>query len=255
MFKEIAYQIWSCRNHLDTPENFRNALKTIREMGYTQIQSGDNHVGVCTNEQFAEYVKEAGLKLIGNHTDIPETEEGMAELVRIHKMFGTNLVGVGAQKSKTTAELMEFIDKANNFANYLAKHGMKFTYHHHSHEFAWIEGVRHIELLLEHLNENCSFVLDTYWLNNSGVEIIPWLRKFKGKCDILHLKDRGIIPFSSQGFITECGNGNIDFEEVLKVAEEIGVKYICVEQDNWPEDGDSFTSAKQSFDNLKKYLG
>ena len=55
-------------------------------------------------------------------------------------------------------------------------------------------------------------------------------------------------------YITECGNGNLDFEEILKVAEKTGVKSIVVEQDsNWI-DNDPFKAVEVSYNNLKKYL-
>ena len=47
-----------------------------------------------------------------------------------------------------------------------------------------------------------------------------------------------------QPFITEVGNGNMDFDKIIKTAEKTGVKYYVVEQDTCP--GDPFESVKMS---------
>ena len=51
-------------------------------------------------------------------------------------------------------------------------------------------------------------------------------------------------------YITEIGNGNINFEAAIKTAIDSGVKYFCVEQDTCP--GDSFDSVKISADYIIK---
>ena len=68
-----------------------------------------------------------------------------------------------------------------------------------------------------------------------------------GRIDILHLKDVG---HTKEGdFITEIGNGNINYDEVIAVANEIGIKHYIVEQDTCP--GDPMDSMKISADYLK----
>ena len=58
-------------------------------------------------------------------------------------------------------------------------------------------------------------------------------------------KDKGIPFGSNDGDITELGNGNINFKEVIRVAEAIGVQDYCYEQDrNFVVN--SLESAKQS---------
>lgn len=74
------------------------------------------------------------------------------------------------------------------------------------------------------------------------------MKKLVGRIDILHLKDMSV--HENDPFITECGNGNINFEDIIPLAEEIGVKYFVVEQDVCP--GDPFESAKISSEYFHK---
>ena len=93
-----------------------------------------------------------------------------------------------------------------------------------------------------------SFCLDTYWIQHGGGDVRAWIERLGGRIDILHLKDMGVNE--NGPFITECGNGNINFDGIIPLAEACGVKHFCVEQDIWP--GDPFDSIKQSSEYLHK---
>ncbi|MDR9824700.1 hypothetical protein RCJ22_03655, partial [Vibrio sp. FNV 38] len=128
----------------------------------------------------------------------------------------------------------------------LKPYGMKFTFHHHSREFAKVGNDIIMDILAREMNpETTSFVLDTCWLQNGAVSVVEWIEKLAGRVDILHLKDRGIPNGSNDGVITELGNGNINFKAVIKAAENAGVKEYCYEQDNNFK-VNSLESAKQS---------
>ena len=53
---------------------------------------------------------------------------------------------------------------------------------------------------------------------------------------------------------TEIGNGNINWDGVLALAEKIGVKHYVVEQDSRWIDNDPFKSLQASRDYLAKYI-
>ena len=95
--------------------------------------------------------------------------------------------------------------------------------------------------------------MDTYWVQNAGGDVCKWIEKLAGRIDILHLKDMGIKK-DEEGyaisFITEIGNGNMNFADIIKTAEKAGVKYFCVEQDTCP--GDSLDSVKFSSEYIHK---
>ncbi len=172
------------------------------------------------------------------------------ETVRVHSVLGTKNAGVGGMPCLWSPDFCKeavyaFIENAQKVAAAFAERGLTFTYHHHDREFAKIGNETIMELLIRELSFNTSFVMDTYWLQAGGVNILEWIKKLEGKIEILHLKDY-MVPFEKGGCImTELGNGNINFKEVIKVAEGCGVEYLCYEQDrNYKED--SLLSAKQS---------
>ena len=171
----------------------------------------------------------------------PDNVSDIEEYAAVHKTLGTTNAGVGSGVYGDSKEtVLAYIEYINRFAEKIAKYGLKFTYHHHSHEFTKIDGVRPIDYMVDGFDkDNISFVLDTYWLQNAGVGVNDWIEKLAGRVDILHIKDRAIKFGTNDGYITEIGSGNIDFASALKVAEQSGVKHICVEQDYCPEGCDS----------------
>lgn len=248
MYKNLGLQLYSVRNHMDTEEGVKETFRRLSEIGYTEAQTAGGFV--CPVEKFAEYAKDAGIKIIGTHYDMPENVDSIEEYVNMHKILGTTNAGVGGGAYGNTKEqIFAYIEKVNRLAENLSGYGMKFTYHHHSHEFAKIGGARVIDYMVDGFDKkNVTFVLDTYWLQNAGVNINAWIEKLAGRVDILHIKDRAVKPGTNDGFITEIGSGNIDFDSALRVAEETGVKHICVEQDTWPLGFDSIDCVKKSYD-------
>lgn len=248
MYTKLASQLYSVRDFMGDEQAVRETFKRLAEFGYTQAQTAGDFP--CSVESFAQAAKDAGIEIIGTHYSAPYDLNGLDEYIRIHKVLGTTNAGVGGGCARGPKEvILNYIEKANALAEKLAEHGMKFTYHHHSYEFAKWEGKRTIEYLLDGLDpKNTSICADTYWMQYGGVSIVDWLKKMEGRIDILHIKDMAVIPGKNDPYITEIGNGNIDFVSVLKAAEDTGVKYICVEQDDWPEGVSSLECAKRSAD-------
>lgn len=255
MFKNVGLQLYSVRNHMEDLEGIRYTFKRLAEIGYTEIQTAGDFP--CTVEEFMDAAKSNGLKVIGTHYSFPGDLNNLDEYIAYHKALETTNAGVGGGASgKSKAELLAYIDSVNALGEKLAEHGMKFTYHHHSHEFGKIGGTRVIDYLVDGFDKkNVSFVLDTYWLSHAGCDVNLWIEKLAGRVDILHLKDKEVAFGSNDGHITQVGSGNLDFASIIKTAEATGVKHLCVEQDTWPLGFDSIDCVKKSYDYLAKLLG
>ncbi len=261
MYNKFSLQAYTVRDHMESAEDVKSTFKQLAAMGYTGIQTADDFIK-CPVELYAQAAVDAGLEIVGTHygpskdvalyaADDAEFEKYLA----IHKTLNTKNAGIGGAVHRSVAEIMQFIENANRLGEKLSKYGMRFTYHHHSQEFAKVEGKRPIDLLVDGLDKKyTAFVIDTYWLNNAGVDVNAWIEKLAGRCDILHIKDRGVKPFTSEGYITEIGNGNLDFKTILKTAEDVGIEHICVEQDIWPEGVDSLECVRRSAEYLKNVL-
>ncbi len=252
MFTKLGLQIYSVRNYMTDAEGVRKTFERLAKIGYSEVQTAGAFP--CSVEEYAAAAHDNGFEIVGTHYGFPQDVNNIADYVKLHQTLGTTNAGVGGGggEVKEKDKLYAFIDRANTLAENLKPYGMKFTYHHHAYEFSKLGDQRIIDILIDGLNpETTSFVLDTHWLQKGGVNIIEWLKKLEGRCDILHLKDYAVAPGENNGYITECGSGNINFEEVIKVADAVGVKHLCVEQDTWPLGFDSVDYCmKKSYDHL-----
>lgn len=256
MFDKLGIQLYSVRNHMGDGAGVKYTFDRLADIGYREIQTAGAFP--CSVEEFAEHAKNAGLTCVGTHYGFPENPDDIEEYVKLHKTLGTTTAGVGGGAyGKTKAEVLAYIDKVNYLAEKLAGYGMKFSYHHHSHEFAKVPGGdRVIDYMVDGFDKkNVVFVLDTCWLQYAGANVNAWIEKLAGRCDVLHLKDRAVKYGTNDSFITECGSGNLDFESAIKAADASGVKHLCVEQDTWPLGFDSIDyCAKKSFDYISQFL-
>lgn len=249
MIKKIGVQLYTIRDFMTTEEDIRASFKKLKAIGIDQGQTAGCAIPY---EDFGRIAREENFELVGTHDNLQMMVDDFDQAYKNHQALGTNIMGIGGFSFSTAADVAEFIPKANAIGEKIASKGGKFTYHHHSKEFIKLEnGDSCMNMLMEGLNpKTTSFVVDTYWLQYGGADVRQWISKMNGRIDILHLKD---MAFGSQGpFITEIGNGNLNFPGIIEEAEKAGVKYYVIEQDICP--GDPFESLKQSVDYIQKNL-
>lgn len=253
--KEIGLQLYTIRDFMKNEEDIRESFQKMRKYGYTQAQTAGCAIPYA---DFGRIAKEEGIQIVGTHDNFNLMVSDFDQALENHMILGTTNMGIGGNRSSSVDEVKAFIEKANMIGEKAAKYGMKFTYHNHSHEFfRWENGKTTMDMLVEGLNPaNTSFVLDTYWVQYGGGDVREWIEKLAGRIDILHLKDMKISwskdqPATPQ--ITEVGNGNLNWESILKTADKCGVKYYVVEQDN-NYSVNCFASIKSSAEYLKKIV-
>ncbi len=260
MFEKLGVQAFTFREAYSgenaSEKTLGDVFKRMKELGYDELQTaGFGSVGI---ETYARLARENGIDIVGTHYDYNEMCTDIDEAMRKHtEILHTNIMGIGgmpgpARESKE--ELFKFIDQFNKIGDAIKPYGFKLTYHNHHFEFVRVDGKKTImDYLVEGLNpETTSFCLDTHWVQRGGGNPTTWVEKLAGRIDILHLKDMAVVKAEDGQIlplITEIGNGNIDFDSVIKAAVKGGVRYYCVEQDACP--GDPMDSLKMSIDYIK----
>ncbi len=274
--KEFGLQAFSVRDHFDTEENLAAAFKELRKIGYSHIQTASFH------NYPAEFLKkaadEAGITFCGTHYPWDRICNDVEFTVNEHKALGTKYVGIGGMPAEARGNLEAlnaFIDKFNEMAAIYSKYGFTLTYHNHSFEFKKLEDGK---TLFDHLVEKfdpktTAFVLDTYWVQHGGADVRATIERLAGRIAILHLKDMEAchdysyntvavvdgqpeikkVAISAPAII-EVGSGNINFKDIIPLAEKCGVEYFVVEDDRAPSTGDSFAAVKKSADYIKANL-
>ena len=164
-------------------------------------------------------------------------------------------------------KVMEFVAKCDVMAERLADHGIELYYHNHHVEFTKYDG----QFLLDIIKDNTKkigFELDCHWIHRGGEDPVRFIKKYKGRVTLLHLKDYRIARMDLEGFdfsdmpgfmrkfegivqFAEVGEGSLDMKAIIEAGLESGSEYFLVEQDTC-YDRDPFDSLRISAENLRK---
>ena len=259
MIKNLGLQLYTLRDYFKDADFAALTFRKMAQLGYTEAHTAGNYG--FTPEEFVKLANDNGVKIIGTHYNYNEIINNPEETIRVHKLWGTTNIGIGGMPGEARESLdglKKFIDEFNKAAEGYAKEGFKLTYHNHHFEFLRIDGTKTLmDLLYENLDpKNTSFVLDTCWVHAGLSNLNAWMEKLAGRIDILHLKD--VMLLKENGYLlpkmTEVGNGFVNWDSVIELAEKIGVKHYVVEQDANFANGNPFDSIKTSAETLAKYI-
>ena len=256
--KSIGLQLYSIRDKMKTEEDIYETLKKVKEMGYEYVQFSGTYDCISA-ENLAKAAKESGLPVCGAHYAWDRIQDDVEGTIKRFELLGTNQFGIGAMPKEARNDLAElnlFIKKFNEMADIYYARGFRLLYHHHSFEFKKLDDGKTIfDHLVEELDPvKTGFIFDTYWAQHGGQNIVSLIKKLEGRIAIMHLKDmEAAHEYTLKNdtsllapCITRIGDGVLDFEEIIKVSEETGIKYFVVEDDNAPSTGDSLAAARKS---------
>lgn len=263
--KEFGLQLWSIRDEFTTPERTRSAFAKMADMGYSYAQTAGTYDYISPAD-FRAYADEAGIRLFSTHYDFGRICNDVKGTAEYHRILGAEEIGIGGYGTPDFDSLRSFIKKFNEMAKiYHDTYGYKLVYHNHSDEFSnqfkSIEGKCKYDYLMEELDpETTGFTLDSYWAQVAGIDVCAMLKKLAGRVNCLHLKDceanhafryGDAVHYGPRSI--EIGSGNMNFKDIIKTAEETGVRYFTVEDEVYTT-GDPLASIKMSADYIKAHL-
>ncbi len=244
---QLGAQFYTIRDFCKNTDDLAESLKKVADIGYKTVQLS----GICAYD--ADWMKEElrknGLTCVLTHTPLDKIKGETEKVISDNKTLGLDLVGIGGYfgyKNGVTTIIDEFKDAVQK----IKADGMRLTYHNHDHEFVKVDG----KVILEHVSEffgpdEMAFTLDTFWVQSGGADPVMWLNKLKGRTPCIHLKDM-IFTAEKQRRMAVVGEGNMNFDAILKTAVDNGVKYALVEQDECYGEN-PFDCLKRSYEYLK----
>jgi len=248
----IGAQLYTIREFTRTPEGIASSMKRVKEMDYNAVQVSG--FGPVDHQKVKDIMDAEGLTICATHIRYDSLKNDLQDVIKQHKLWNCKYVGLGAmpaEYAQSAKGYVEFAKKASEIARVLADNGLRFIYHNHNFEFMKFDGVTGIDILLNETDpEVFDFEIDTYWVQAGGANPVDWIKKVKGRMKVVHFKDMG-VDSNRQAMMTEVGEGNINWPEVIKACEEIGVEWALVEQDICKRD--PFESLSISLKNLKGF--
>jgi sugar phosphate isomerase/epimerase len=241
MANRLAVQMYTLRDLVQDRGGFEAALEIIHGIGYAGVQLSavkalDAEVSV---EEARSLLDANGLKCVATHRPYEALRDRTEEEIAWHRALGCDYVAIGGRWGadyESPAGWRSFLAESAPFRARLAQAGIRFGYHNHAHEFQRNpETGRPLFDILIDADPNLQIELDTYWVVHAGADPANYLQKATGRVDVIHVKDREVIPEAGP-VMAPVGEGLLDWDRILAAGDEAGVKWFVVEQDECRRD-------------------
>lgn len=253
----IGLQMYTLRDFVKTPDDFKNTLRRVAEIGIENVQI--TPPGFFTVEETAKLLKDNGLKADSVFRSTGKIVDGIEQAKRDAEILGTDVLRTDSIPNEMRNDAdgyRRFAQQMNAEGRACKAAGLRYIYHFHAFEWINFGDVRGIDILLNETDPDAvMFQPDVFWLTNAGTEASVSLKMFKGRAFYMHVKDYAIrklegkiedVPFH----FASVGTGNLNWPGIIASADEIGIERFVIEQDMC--EGDAFDAVKLSFDNLNK---
>ena len=231
---QVGAQMYSVRDRCQTYEGLLAALKELKAGGYNTCQISGVGKDISA-EEIRRACDLAEVTCTSTHIGFEEMEQDIEGVIRRHEIMGCKYPGIGglpAQYRESSEGYLEFAKRATAVAEKLEKAGMHFIYHSHHFEFKRLpDGKVGYDVLVENSSNALQMELDCFWAQVGGQNVLETIRRLKGRMEVIHFKDLQICDYPNIA-MTSIGDGAMDYKAIMAAAEEIGVKYAYVEQDN-----------------------
>lgn len=222
---EYGLQLYSVRDAMQ--ENMAETIKKVAELGYKTVETA-GFFGKSA-EEFNKMLSDNGLKLAGTHSQWTALRDNYDETVAFHKAIGNKRYIIPGTDLSSAESIDNFVKFINETAPKLAAEGIELQYHNHSSEFMPNkDGLIADFELLERTDINLE--IDTYWVYRAGQDPIEILEKFKGRVNVIHVKDGDMEKGLSLGL------GTAPVSQVVAYAKANGIDMV-VESEGQNPDG------------------
>jgi len=212
--------------------DWKAVLKKTVEYGFTEIELG-KYLGESA-PSFLAFCREiginpvvGGISLSTSPDDIQKSLDDLEELnIKIAVNYWPWLSGGPFQLDdcKKSVEILNILGSA------CQKRGITFCWHNHNKEFIPMEEGLPFDYLMNYTDKNLvKCEMDVYWVAKGGADPLAFLQKYRGRYEILHLKD---MTRDDQKTFECVGSGSIDFAALLREAQKQNIQHYFVEYDN-----------------------
>ncbi len=267
----VGLQLYTVRD--DMAKDFKGTLQKVKEMGYDGVEFAglfDN-----TPEQVKAMCEEIGLTPISAHVPLAEMLADADKVIADYKAIGCEYIVVPyvTEERHPGGELfMQMVEEIRAIGEKAKAAGLTLLYHNHDFEFKKLESG---EFGLDYLYSNVpadllQTELDLCWVKYAGQDPVEYLKKYTGRAPVVHLKDYYVEgeqvgdPYALIGLNEDekkantafefrpVGHGVQDVASLVKTSEEVGSKWLIVEQDQPSLEKSPIECAKMSIEYLKK---
>ena len=226
----IAVQLYTVRAQLQDPSRLGGVLARLREIGYGAVEVAG--LSEVTAGRFGEELRRADLVACAAHVALDRLKAELDVVVAECADWGCRYVVVpGLPRDYRSQDgYRRFAGEAAELARELRPSGLRLAYHNHAHELERFGDRTGLDTVFSAASEDLQAELDTYWLQYGGANPAAWIRRFKGRVPLVHVKDMAVV--GGDPVDAEVGNGNLDWRDILSACREAGTEWLVVEQDD-----------------------
>ena len=250
----VGIQVYGLRDLLEnTPENFKDVMIKVKEMGYDGVELAGLYG--LEPEFIKKTLDEVGLIPISAHVAFAEMMDDIDKVIKDYSMIGVKYLVMPYMAEEyrpvNPEGFKEFLPLLNQVGQKIHDAGMTFLYHNHDFEFVKLENGKwgYDEMFDQVPHDNLQSELDTCWCDVATGEAPEFVKKYKDRIPVVHLKDYikkgevknmykliGIEEEESEGDtgyfgFRSVGFGQMIWEPVLEAAIEANANWVIVEQD------------------------
>lgn len=244
----VALQMYTVRDFAN--KDLADTFRKVKEIGYDFVELA----GVYDMQfsQIHKLLDDSGLCAISAHVQYTTLAENMQAMVSAYKSLGCEYITIpmiDADKLPGGTHFQETKEILENFCDICKKEGVTPVYHNHALEFEKLaNGKFKLDELFDQL-PGLTAQFDTGWIKEAGQSPEAYIKKYAGRCPMIHIKDNIVGSYS--GYEDRpVGKGSQNIPATLDAVVAAGVIGMVVEVDN-PVDITSMDAAQESREYLK----
>ncbi len=236
---EIGLQLYSLREQM--PKNVAGTLDKIQAMGIKELEGGGTYG--MTIPEFQKMITSRGMKMVAIGADFGDLEKDANKVLQNAQAWGVKYVVCYWIPHKgddfTLDDMNRAIQVFSNAGKLLSDNGIQLAYHPHGYEFRpHPQGTLFDYLAASVDKKHLQFEMDVFWIKHPGQDPVALLKKYTGRFELMHLKDRKHgtegNAFGRADVETNVvlGTGDVGIAAVMKEAKAAGVKHFFIEDES-----------------------
>ncbi len=222
------------------PHGVAATLDTIQDMGFTMIEGGG---GEMVAREYKKLCDARGLSIPSTGGDYNQLLKDPGPTIERAKIYGSKYVVVFWIPHDNNELTLENAKKAaedfNSIGKKLNEHGLTLAYHTHGYEFQSYNGGTLMDYLIKNTDpEYVAYEMDIFWVQFGGGDPVALLKKYPERWKLMHVKDmkpgikKDLTGLTDPEHDVALGTGQIDIEEVIRTALDVGVEYFFIEDES-----------------------
>ena len=249
---KLGLQLYTVRNEIN--KDIRGTFSRVADLGFSGVESAFFPDDISI-EEAGKLMREFNLNVFSAHIELPVNQLEKDNMERIAEAYDCErMVWHGwpedprYKTEEGTRQLIEIYNEANQFAK---SRGLRFGLHNHWWEYEkQATGQYPFEILLNEVEKDIFFEIDTYWATVAGHDAAGILEKFGRRAPLIHIKD-GPAKYSDSLDLDEpdpmvaLGKGSMNIPAIATAGRNFQ-EWIIVELD--VVNSEVFKAVEESFD-------